>query len=256
MFMKKDYFWQASVEELKAGYYFDQGAFYCLICGAYFEEGIIYPQEEKLYTAERAVQAHICSEHSSPFDYYLKMSKVYTSLTEHQKALMKLFYAGKTDKEIAEITGATNTSTIRHQRFVMKEKYKQAKIIVAMAELLEEKKQARKNQEDELIEVHRTATMLDARYAITKAEEDEVLARYFDEENRLLIKNFPVKEKKKVIILKHLTKQFERNRAYTEKEVNEVIKRFYEDFSTVRRYLVQYGFLDRTKDGSAYWLKN
>jgi hypothetical protein len=29
----------------------------------------------------------------------------------------------------------------------------------------------------------------------------------------------------------------------------------YDDYVTVRRYLIEYGFLDRKDDGSQYWLK-
>ncbi|MBJ6950597.1 DUF2087 domain-containing protein, partial [Vibrio cholerae] len=29
----------------------------------------------------------------------------------------------------------------------------------------------------------------------------------------------------------------------------------YPDFVTLRRYLIEYGFLDRTDDGSQYWVK-
>ena len=29
----------------------------------------------------------------------------------------------------------------------------------------------------------------------------------------------------------------------------------YEDYVHIRRYLIEYGFLDRKADGSAYWVK-
>ncbi len=255
-----DSFWSASVKELKQGYFFNKGVYTCLICGQTFEKGIVYPMNEQLYTAKRAVRAHISEAHGSVFEFFIQMGKVYTGLTEHQKALMQMLYQGYSDKEIVNRTEATNTSTIRNQRFVFKEKYKQAKIIVAMTELLEEKRRDRKmnintEQNDTLVDIHRTATMIDQRYAITQAEKDEVLDRYFDKENHLLIKNFPVKEKKKIIILQQIVKSFEPNRTYTEKEVNAIIGSFYEDIPTIRRYMIQYGFLDRQSDGKAYWVK-
>ncbi|MGL4819053.1 MAG: DUF2087 domain-containing protein [Bacilli bacterium] len=37
--------------------------------------------------------------------------------------------------------------------------------------------------------------------------------------------------------------------------MNEIIRAVYEDFVTVRRALIEYGFIDRTKDGKAYWRK-
>ena len=67
---------------------------------------------------------------------------------------------------------------------------------------------------------------------------------------------FPSSEKKKIMIIQYLITKFENERKYTEKEVNAVIKDFYEDYATLRRYLVEYGFLDREKDCSFYWVNN
>jgi hypothetical protein len=66
---------------------------------------------------------------------------------------------------------------------------------------------------------------------------------------------FPKKEKRKVVLLRHIAGRFDPELKYTEKEVNEIIKTAYDDFATIRRYLVEYGFLDRKKDGSCYWIK-
>lgn len=38
-----------------------------------------------------------------------------------------------------------------------------------------------------------------------------------------------------------------------EREVNEILKGIYPDFASLRRYLIEYGFFERTRDGSAYW---
>lgn len=255
----EDYFWRATVSELKQGYFFNKetNSYTCLICGKTYEEGMIYPWGENFYTAKKAMEVHIVEQHRSMFDYFLEMGKIYTGLTDNQKELMKMFYEGDTDKEIVKKTGATSTSTIRNQRFSMNEKYKQAKIIVAMTELLEEKKIENKQgrKKEMLIDIHRTATSIDERYAITQAERDEVIKRYFDGDNNLMVKAFPAKEKKKIIILQHIMKEFTPNRCYKEAEVNEIIMRFYSDFVTVRRYFIQYGFLDRKKDGAEYWVK-
>jgi len=258
---KEGYFWKASVEELKRGYMYDMEnkRRVCLVCGAQFEDGIVYPIGEALYTSERAAAVHCAEAHGGMFDFFLGMRKVYTGLTEHQTDLMRMLYDGLTDKEIVTRTDATSTSTIRNQRFAFREKYKQAKIIVALAELLEAQrecgKRAVEDDKEGLIDIHRTATMLDERFAITQAEKEEVLNRYFDTEGKLVVKAFPAKEKKKIIILQRIVQDFTPNRMYTEKEVNEVVGIYYADIPTVRRYLIQYGFLDREKDGSTYWVK-
>ncbi len=41
---------------------------------------------------------------------------------------------------------------------------------------------------------------------------------------------------------------------YNESQINKFIKEFHDDFVTVRRYLIAYGFLERTRDGKEYWL--
>ena len=55
------------------------------------------------------------------------------------------------------------------------------------------------------------------------------------------------------MILRQVAAQFESGRTYTEREVNEKLKAIWDDFATMRRYLVEYGYLDRAADGSSYW---
>jgi len=70
----------------------------------------------------------------------------------------------------------------------------------------------------------------------------------------LKIKVFPAKEKRKYILLGMICHYFDKDKKYNESEVNEILKEIYSDYVTLRRYLIIYGFLDRTTDGSAYWL--
>ena len=46
--------------------------------------------------------------------------------------------------------------------------------------------------------------------------------------------------------------QFDENKKYSEAEVNEILKPVYDDFVLLRRYLIDYKFLMREKDGSSY----
>lgn len=48
----------------------------------------------------------------------------------------------------------------------------------------------------------------------------------------------------------YLVKKFDSNKKYIEKEVNIVIENVYFDFVILRRYLIEYGFLDWIVDGS------
>jgi hypothetical protein len=95
--------------------------------------------------------------------------------------------------------------------------------------------------------------MTHERYVITEVEKENVLKNYIINDK---IINLPRSVKKKVILLQFLLQGFQRNKRYTEKEVNEIIKLRHEDFAAIRRYMIQYGLMDREDNGSAYWVKD
>jgi hypothetical protein len=69
------------------------------------------------------------------------------------------------------------------------------------------------------------------------------------------LKRIPSKQKVTLVILRWLATLFEADRLYTEPEVNEVIKTIYEpDFVSLRRDLVDFGYLRRERGGGKYWL--
>lgn len=253
--MNEEHFWDASVTELVDGYFYhsDDDQYVCLFCKKGFEDGIIYPLEGTFYEAKKAVKRHIELEHHSAFDYLLGLDKRYTGLTEHQKELLHHFSNGLTDKEIMTEMSLGSPSTIRTHRFKLKEKEKQAKVFVALMSLLEKQKTAKKDSE--FVQIHKGATMVDERYAITEAEKEKVLSTYFKDGLDGKIDTFPSKEKRKIIVLKNIMRRFEPNKTYSEKEVNAHLKEVYVDFVTIRRYLIQYGFMERTQDGTKYWVK-
>lgn len=246
-------FWEASLEEIKKGYVYEAAAevYTCVICGEQFIKGRIYPVDKAFFEAEKAAQLHITWEHGSIFQFLLNMDKKYTGLTEHQKDLLTYFFQNLVDKEIAARMENGNTSTIRNQRFSFRERSKQAKIFLAIMELLEE--QTAKGER--FIEIPRGAAMVDERFAITGHENDAILRAYFKEGTDGPLSTFPRKEKRKIAILQQLIHRFEPTRKYTEIEVNEVLKEAFPDFVTLRRYMIEYGFMDRLPDGSQYWIK-
>lgn len=65
------------------------------------------------------------------------------------------------------------------------------------------------------------------------------------------LKQIPTQLKKVEVIIRWLAREFERDRQYTEKQVNEILKQHNEDYATLRRELVEMGYLDR-KNG-VYW---
>lgn len=246
-------FWQASLPEIKLGYRYhqEQDEFVCLICGKSFTNGIIYPSGNQLFEAKKYIEVHIAQSHGSVFDILLNLDKKLTGLTDHQKTILELFYAGHNDNEVAKELNTGSTSTIRNHRFSLREKQKQAKVFLAIMELLGDKlpkKQA-------FIDIPRNAKQVDDRFAITEQESDKILAAYFKQGLDGPLDLYPLKEKKRVAILRHLIKYFDASKTYTEKEVNAILKPFYDDYILLRRHLIEYGFMDRVQDGSSYWVK-
>lgn len=252
--VNEERFWDASVEELSQGYYFndEKEQYTCLFCYEAFEDGVIYPMSDRLLEAKKAVKQHILHSHGSPFEYLLSMDKKYTGLSEHQKELLTFFQSGLNDKEIVKELEGGSPSTIRNHRFKFREKEKQAKIYLAIMNVLNGQKD--KSTKD-FIEIHKGAKMVDERYAITIEEKEKVLETYFKNGLDGPLDNFPSKEKRKIIILQHILTRFTPNKRYTELEVNTVLKTIFNDFATIRRYLIEYGFIERSKDCTEYWVK-
>lgn len=249
---QSDIFWNASLEELKQGYKEEANHYQCLLCGEHVEKGVIYPHEGTFYEAKRYIRLHIEKIHGSVFDYLLSLDKKLTGLTEHQTTLLKHFYAGKSDKEVQQEMGIGSSSTIRHHRFVLKEKERQAKTLLAIMELLKEKDQ----YAPAFIAPHNYATMVDDRYAVTEEEQEKILNKYFTDGIVGPLNKFPPTEKQRIVVLRAIASRLDENAKYNEKELNTILKEIYDDYVLIRRYLIEYGFIDRKVDGSAYWVKN
>lgn len=241
-----------SIEEIKRGYVWSEAeqAYSCLVCGARFVKGIVYPSDGVLYEAAKFAERHVEAEHGSMFEVLLALDKKATGLTDVQKTMLRYFRQGLPDNEIVRELGGS-ASTVRNHRFALRERAKQAKLFVAAMELAEEKADRR----GRFVPVHAAATMTDDRYAMTEREQEETIRAYFPEGPDGPLAEFPRKEKRKLAILRHLIGSFEPGRKYAEKEVNEVLKRRFGDYVMLRRYLIEYGFMDREPDGSRYWVE-
>ena len=79
---------------------------------------------------------------------------------------------------------------------------------------------------------------------------EEVKIKYF-KNNKLM--TIPKKEKNKIPVLQIVLEMLkERSFEFTGKELNEAIKEIYPDYSLIRRYLVDYKFLERDNYGRMY----
>lgn len=59
------------------------------------------------------------------------------------------------------------------------------------------------------------------------------------------LKQIPAQRRKRVFVLQHLMERFAPRTDYSEKTVNEMLKSAHPDFATLRRELVDYGFMTR-----------
>lgn len=62
----------------------------------------------------------------------------------------------------------------------------------------------------------------------------------------------PAQRAKKLVVLDRLAQEFDVGLRYSERQVNAILRRFHPDVASLRRYLVDEGFLDR-EPGGDYW---
>lgn len=250
----KNQIWNSSVEEIVIGYKESKDSYLCTICGMEFEKGSIFTLKDKMYDAYGAVMEHHKVEHGLTVDYLLSRESSLIGVSEVQQQILRLMSEGKDDKTIAQIVGIA-TSTVRNHRFKLREKEKQARLFLALMKSLEEKSKRSISQADsgKIEEIHPSATMIDARYNITEEDTEKTIKTYMNESGAL--NQFPAREKKKIILLREIMKNFKQHQEYQEEEVNKILERIYSDYATLRRALIEYGFMERSEDCSVYRVK-
>jgi hypothetical protein len=78
--------------------------------------------------------------------------------------------------------------------------------------------------------------------------ERKVLKTYFQGEQ---LTQIPSSEKKLLVVLRWLVQKFEDGVRYSEKQVNEILTRHHADYATLRRDLVDFGYMRRER--GIYW---
>ena len=244
---------QWTLSELKQGYRYEEAShsYACNYCAARFAVGEVFSLGGRYYQAEVAAAKHVEMEHGGNLAQLLGSDCKYNTLTENQAELLRLFAAGVSDSEIAKTLGVS-PSTVRRQKFAFREKAKQAKLFLAIYDQVFERPATAENG---IVPVHDTATMVDDRYVTTEKEREKILHTYFSSLEPLRLKAFPPKQKKKLVILARIIEEFDAEKRYSEKEITGQLEEIYEDPVTLRRFLIEYGFIDRTRDGKEYWLR-
>jgi predicted transcriptional regulator len=67
------------------------------------------------------------------------------------------------------------------------------------------------------------------------------------------LKTLPAQRKKLEAVLRYVARAFDVNKRYSEKQVNEILKRYHDDTATLRRELVGFGLMQREGGGGEYW---
>lgn len=78
------------------------------------------------------------------------------------------------------------------------------------------------------------------------SQKQTVLSNFFTKEGRL--KHLPAQQKKKRFVLEYLVEGLKPNTKYTEKEINEHIKQFHEDYATIRREFIMHQYMYRENE--------
>ncbi len=81
----------------------------------------------------------------------------------------------------------------------------------------------------------------------------KVLASFTGPDGRFT--SFPAQEKKYLVLLRHVLRDFKPGVRYSEREVNGILRRYSDDTARLRRSLVEFGFMDREGGGRDYWRK-
>lgn len=75
-------------------------------------------------------------------------------------------------------------------------------------------------------------------------EDDAVIRAFFDGPR---LRHLPAARKKRVVVLRRLLERFEPDRTYPEQEVNDLLREANDDVASLRRELVDYGFMVRDR---------
>ncbi|EGG37297.1 DUF2087 domain-containing protein [Paenibacillus sp. HGF5] len=62
------------------------------------------------------------------------------------------------------------------------------------------------------------------------------------------LRSIPAQYKKKLVILEFLVEQLEAGREYPEKDINAFIKRYHEDYATIRREFINHRYMSRDQE--------
>ncbi|BDZ30890.1 DUF2087 domain-containing protein [Lactiplantibacillus sp. WILCCON 0030] len=212
-----------SLNDLKNGWHSTANGFVCNYCQA------TWPNTAPL--SQR--QEHLDLVHGGNRSQLLHLQSRYNTLTSKQQDLLTAFATGIKDQALAEQLQVA-PSTIRHQKFTFREKAKQAKLYLATYETV--------------FESPTTVSANDPTIAEMQLPSEDkvahVLKAYFDFDHEpLQLKRWPIQQSRLKIVLARIIEEFPRHRNWSKATIDQRLKSIYFDVATLRRALIQYGYL-------------
>jgi len=67
------------------------------------------------------------------------------------------------------------------------------------------------------------------------------------------LKTIPAQRKKLEAVLRYVVKAFKVGKRYSEKQVNEILSNYHEDYASLRRELIDFALMKREGGGREYW---
>ena len=177
---------------------------------------------------ETGAEEHLAQAHSSVLDALLALDKPLTGLTDTQKTLIRRWRDGAADAELAAERGVS-VSTLRNQRFALREREREARLLLAVLALAN----------------------LSALQRPARAAKGGDGVEHFFQDGKL--ERMPARYAKKHAVMLRFLPLFEPGRVYSDREVRELIAPIWPDYAQVRRFLCDMGLLQRTTDGRSYW---
>ncbi len=230
----------------------------CLYCAQRFQEGRIYPVDDGYLDADRAARRHVETVHGGPFRALASLGARSAGITEVQASVLELLHEGHDDAEIARRLGGKSTSTVRNHRFQLRKREAEARNFLALMILLDRAGRGA----GRFVGYAQDMPGLDERAVVTEEEAARIETKHFRSAGiggamaeAPAIRTWPRQQKAKLVLLRRISSLFEPGRRYRESEVNDLLRPVWDDHVTIRRYLIEYRFLDRKPDGSEYWLR-
>ena len=77
--------------------------------------------------------------------------------------------------------------------------------------------------------------------------------QFFNPDGTLI--SIPVKSAKRIAVLHRIAQELSPSTRYPEKDLNAIIAKFHDDTAAIRRYMIEYGILERDGE-SVYWVSD